>query len=160
MLAMLVHRESEAIPELGVVLEERVGPRRPSAVGIHGPRVRREVAPEDRRAPRRVGDQEAVAVELRHQLDIGGLPAAGARARELEERPQELHAADVRRVDAVDFVLRQLGEEGEILLLFLEDGRLVAHVDRLEVLPVGTQGRTRLDAHPHPSSRMSSRSPP
>jgi hypothetical protein len=83
-LGVEVGREPEAEPELGVVLEERVGPGGATAVVIHRPRRRRQVAAIDRRAPGRVRDHETVAEELREELDVRRLPAAGARARELE----------------------------------------------------------------------------
>ena len=50
----LVHlvAEAEPQPELGVVLEQRVGPRRAAALRVDAPRRRREVAAVDRRAAR------------------------------------------------------------------------------------------------------------
>ena len=56
--------EAHAEPELGVVLEQRVGPGRPAAFGVRRPRRRRQVAAVDRRAAGGVGDQHPVAEQL------------------------------------------------------------------------------------------------
>ena len=57
-------------PELGVVLEQRVRPRRAAAVGVGRPRRGRQVAAVDRRAAGRVGDRQPVAEQLREQLEV------------------------------------------------------------------------------------------
>ena len=82
----------QAEAELRVVLEQRVRPRRPAAVAVGRVRRRRQVAAVDRRAAGRVGDQQAVAEQLRQQLEVRRLAAAGARARVLEQRLEELRA--------------------------------------------------------------------
>ncbi len=67
---------------------DQAGPR-PSlftAVGRGG-----QVAAVDRGAAGGVGDQHAVAEQLRHQLDVRRFAAAGAGAGELEQRLQQLH---------------------------------------------------------------------
>ena len=83
---MPVGGEPEAEPELGVVLEERVRPGRPAAVGVGRPRRGRQVAAVDRRAAGRVGDHQPVAEQLREQLEVRRLAAARAGAGELEQR--------------------------------------------------------------------------
>ena len=91
-----VEGQADAQAELGVVLEERVGPGR--ARGRRGSmRVGRggQVAAVDRRAAGGVGDQRAVAEELGQELEVRRLAAARAGARVLEERLQELRALDV-----------------------------------------------------------------
>ena len=77
-------------PELGVVLEQRVGPGRPAAVAVGSVGRGGQVAAVDRRAAGGVGDQRPVAEQLGQQLDVGGLAAAGAGARVLEQRLEEL----------------------------------------------------------------------
>ena len=85
-LALLVERKAEAEAEFGVVFEERVCPGRAAAVGVLRPRRRRQIAAEDRGTAGGVRDDGAVAEELRHQLQVRRLAAAGAGAGELEER--------------------------------------------------------------------------
>ena len=126
--------DGQAIPEaeLGVVLEERVGPRRSAAGGVRGPRRRRQVRAVDRRAARRVGDLQPIAEELRHQLEIRRLAAPGARARELEQRLEELHAAHVGEIHARTVGPGQRLEEADALAAGLEMLEPVLHVDRLD----------------------------
>ena len=100
---VLVHRQAHAQAELGVVFEERIGPGRTASVGVGGVGRGRQVAAVDRRAPGGVGDECAVAEELRHQLDVGRLAAARAGAGVLEQRLQELRALEV------EFHLRAVG---------------------------------------------------
>ena len=93
-ILLLIDGHADAQPELGIVLEERVRPGRPSALGVLRPRGRRQVAAVDRRAARRVGDDRPVAEELAHQLQVRRLAAAGTRPGELEQRRQQLRALD------------------------------------------------------------------
>ena len=127
----LVGGEPHAEAELGVVLEERVGPGWTTAFAVHRPRRGGQVAAVDRRAARGVGDEQPVAEELGEQLDVGRLAAAGAGARELEQRLEELHAAHRREVHPRTVVDRQRLEEAEVLVLRLLDRLLGAHVDGL-----------------------------
>ncbi len=125
-IEVLVGGEAEAQPELGVVLEQRVRPGRPAARRVLGPGRHRQVAAVDRRAAGGVGDLQPVAEELREQLEVGRLAAAGAGAGELEQRLEELHAADVGEVDARAIVDRQRLEEGDVGARLLQDRRLAA----------------------------------
>mmetsp|Transcript_59901 Transcript_59901/g.125221 ORF Transcript_59901/g.125221 Transcript_59901/m.125221 type:complete len:304 (-) Transcript_59901:211-1122(-) len=142
LLAALLEGAAHAEAELGVVLEERVGPRgalpaRVLGVGEGG--VRR--AP-DGGAPRRVGHHEAVAEQLREQLYVGRLPAALAGAAELEVGQLELRALDRRLVD----LLAVVGERhGELPVALLELDRLVhaLHLERVR----------RADAHAQLAAR-------
>ena len=113
-VGVAVGRQPEAEPELGVVLEERVRPGRPAPLGIGRPRRRRQVAAVDRRAAGRVRDHQPVAEELREQLDVGRLAAAGAGAGELEQRLEELGAAHGAEVDARAVARRKRLEEGDV----------------------------------------------
>ncbi len=129
-LALLVEGEAHAEAELGVVLEEGVRPGRSAAVGVDGVGSRREVRTVDRGAAGGVGHEEPVAVELRHQLDVGRLAAAETGARELEERLHELGVLDVDlQLRPVDF--RKVEEELEVLTLGRTQRRLGDHVEGL-----------------------------
>ena len=79
-LLLLVDRDPEAQAELRVVLEQRVAPGRPAAVVVHRVRRGRQVAAVDRGATGGVGDDRAVAEQLRQHLDVRRLAAAGAGA--------------------------------------------------------------------------------
>ncbi len=87
-----VERQAEAEAELGVVLEQRVRPGRAAAVAVGRVGRRRQVAAVDRRAAGGVGDEQPVAEELGQQLQVRRLAAAGAGARVLEQRLEELRA--------------------------------------------------------------------
>ena len=58
------------------------------------------------------------------QLEIGRLAAAGAGAGELEQRFQELHAADVGEIDAGAVVDREGFEERDAGALVLQQRQL------------------------------------
>ena len=64
----------------------------PTTLRVDRPRRRRQVGAVDRRAAGGVGDDHPVAEQLGDQLDVGRLAAAGAGARELEERLEHLRA--------------------------------------------------------------------
>ena len=123
--------EPEAEPELGVVLEERVRPGRAAAGAVLRPRRRRQVAAVDRRAAGRVCHHQALAEELGEELHVGRLAAAGAGAGELEERLEELGAANARVVDAGAVVHRQRLEERDPLALAGHDRLARLQVDGL-----------------------------
>ena len=123
--------QPQAEPELGVVLEERVGPGRPAPAGVRRPGGRRQVAAVDRRAARRVRDRGTVAEQLGQQLEVGRLPAPRARPRELEERLEELRSAHRAEVDPAAVVHGQGLEERDVLAFGLEHRLERAEVDRL-----------------------------
>ena len=141
--------DREAIPEaeLGVVLVERVRPRRAAAVGVRGPRRGRQVAAVDRRAPRGIGDLQPIAEELRHQLEIRRLAAPGAGARELEQRLEELHAAHVGEIHPRAVRPGQRLEEADALAAGVEVLEAILHVDRLDGGVVRAVRGTVLHAH-------------
>ena len=145
---MLVGGQAIAQAKLGVVLEERIGPRGTAALVVHRPRCRREVAAVDRRAAGGVGHLQAVAKQLAQQPQIRRLAAAGAGARELEQRLQVLHAAHLGEVHARAIVDRQRLEEGDVLALALEDRLLVHQVDGPRVGLHRAVHRARLHAQP------------
>ena len=164
LLGLLVEREAHAEAELGVVLEERVRPRRAAPFGVLRPRRRRQVAAVDRRAAGRVRDEQPVAEELRQEFEVGRLAAAGAGARELEQRLQHLRALDGRRLHLASVDLGKREEEIPVLALALEVVGLRQRVERLVIRILLVLRRTRLDAdaaagavvgrnldgHPHP----------
>ena len=120
---MQVRRQADAQAELGVVLEQRVGPRGPAAHGVLRPRRGGQVAAVDRRASGGVGDGGAVTEQLAQQLEVGRLAAAGARAGELEERLEKLGAADGAEVHPGAVVLGDGLEvvDRRLLLLAVQD---------------------------------------
>ena len=65
---LLVDGEAEAEAEFGVVFKERVGPDGAAAIGVLGPGRGGEVAAVDGGAAGGVGDEGAVAEELRHEV--------------------------------------------------------------------------------------------
>ena len=157
-LGVAVGGEPQPEAELGVVLEQRVRPRRPAPVGVDRPRRGRQVAAVDRRAAGRVGDGQPVAEQLREQLQVRGLAAAGAGAGELEQRLEELRAAHGAEVDPRAVAARQLLEERDVLALGVQPRLARVEVDRLAHRVPARRHRARLDAQP--ASRCSPRRTP
>ncbi len=147
-LGVAVGRKAQPQPELGVVLEQRVRPRRAVAVCVDRPRRRRLVSAVDRRAAGCVGDRQPVAEQLREELQVRRLAAPGAGARELEQRIEELRPAHRAEVHARAVGCRQLLEERDVLALAHEQRLPVVEVDRLAARLVGRGHRTGLDAQP------------
>src|SRR4030095_7443481 len=126
-LCVQSHAHSQA--ELGVVLEERVRPRWTSTVTVERPRRRRLASAVDRRAPSRVRDEGSIPEELTHELEIGCFAAAGASARELEERLEKLDILYLTGTELVSVGLGQAEEEGPVPRFRLAQGRLRRHVN-------------------------------
>ena len=145
-LGVPVGGEPEAEPELGVVLEEGVRPGRATPLGVGRPRRRRQVAAVDRRAAGCVGDHQPVAEELREELDVRRLAAAGAGAGELEERLQELGAAHRAEVDPRPVARGQRLEERDVVPLGGDQRLARCEVDRLADRVSRRDGRARFDA--------------
>ena len=121
-----------AEPELGVVLEQRVAQAGPRPSRVDGPRRRRQVAAVDRRAAGGVGDQQPVAEELREQLEIRRFAAAGARARELEQRLRgTARSCTERRVDPRGRASGSSGRTPSSSRSRVAQRRLRLHVERL-----------------------------
>ena len=116
-VAEFLDAEVHTQAEFGVVLEERVRPCRALALVVGAVRGRRCRARIDRGAARGVGNHHLVAEQLRDSLDIGGLAATGAGARELEQRLCELEV--LHRLGLVDDLLVSdvLGDVVPVLLL-------------------------------------------
>jgi len=133
---VVVRREAQAEPELGVVLEQRVRPRRPPAVLVGRPGRGREVPAVDRRAARGVGDHGPVAEELGHEPEVGGLAAPGAGTGELEQRREELRAAHRREVHPGSLDGGQGLEERDVLAARRDERLAPGEVDR----PAGRLG--------------------
>src|SRR5438132_6998123 len=105
-VGLLIGSEAHAKAELGVVFEQRVGPCGPAATGVRGIGRGRQITAVDRRTARGVGDQQAIAEELRKEFDVGSLAAAGARAGKLHERFEQLYVLDLRMWEAVALKFR------------------------------------------------------
>ena len=144
--------EADAQAELGVVLEQRVAPRRATALGVLGPGRRGQVAAVDGRAPGGVGHQHAVAEELAGQLQVGGLTAPRAGSGELEQRLEDLGTfhrvvGEQRTVQFGDGL-----EEVPVLALAVAVQGRRLHVDRLVLdLALGL-GRAHVDADTAPGA--------
>ena len=143
---MLVGGEPKAQAEFGVVFEQRVRPCRTAALGVLGPRRDRQIAAVDRGAAGGVGDLRAVAEQLAEQLEIGRLTAATAGAGELEQRLQELHAADVGEIDPRAIVDRQSFKERDVGRSASSSGCLSA---RLIALTLASRGLVSGQASTH-----------
>ncbi|OPZ60770.1 MAG: hypothetical protein BWY87_00264 [Deltaproteobacteria bacterium ADurb.Bin510] len=152
-LALLADGQGHAVAEFGVVLEERAGPGWTLALGVDAVGRGRSRAAVDRRAAGGVGDQHAVAVELGDGLDVGRFAAAGAGARELEERLEELAALDALGVEVPALVADVLDHPvplaglGLLRVEALHDQRLfLGRADLHAVAAAGTVIRADLDA--------------
>ena len=130
-LLVLVDGQAEAQPELGRVLEERIGPRGAAAVAVDGPGGGGKVAAVDGRAARGVGDDGAISEELAQELDVGRLAASRAGARVLEEGLEELRALDRVDLDRGPVHLGQVEEELVVVALGGAERHLVGHVQGL-----------------------------
>src|SRR5712691_11771590 len=97
----MISGEAHAEAEFRIVFEQRIGPRRPAALGVHGIGRGWQITAVDRRTARGVGDQQAIAEELRKELDVWSLTATSARSGELHEWLKQLHVLDLRMGQAV-----------------------------------------------------------
>ena len=143
---LLIRRQAEAQAELGTVLEQRVRPRRPAPFVVHRIRRARQIAAVDRRAARGVADEHAIAEELRQELDVRRLAAAGACAGELEQRQQELRALDRVGLDLRPIHVGNRHEEVVRGALAVQVRQLRLHVDRLVLDLRLVLGRADVDA--------------
>ena len=91
---LVIERHPHPEPELGVIFKKRIAPCGATPFAVDGVRRGRQIAAVDARTARRVGDDRAVAEELRDQLDVRRFAAARARARKLEQRLEQLHVLD------------------------------------------------------------------
>src|SRR5690348_18424164 len=105
MLRLLIHGEPHAQAEFGVVFKERVCPRRTASLCVPGVRCRREIATVDGRAAGSVSDDQAVAKELREQLDVRSLAATGTGSGKFKKRLKNLNVLYLRvgQFSAVEF---------------------------------------------------------
>src|SRR4029078_12475224 len=87
---MTVHAEPHTETELGVVFKQRVRPRRPPSLVVRCEWRSGEVAAVNGRTAGGVRHENAVAEELREQLDVRRFTAPGARPRVLEQGFEEL----------------------------------------------------------------------
>ncbi len=144
-LPLLVDCQPETEAEFGVVLEERVRPCRAAPLAVRAIGRGGQVASVDGGTTRGVGDQRAIAEQLRQQLHVRRLAAAGARAGELEQGLEELTVLRVLpKCGAVR--LRDLQEVFEVVALTLAMLAEHLHVDRLAARLGLVLGRADLDA--------------
>ena len=108
---------------------DQAGPR-PS--WFYAPRRDGKIGAINRRAAGRIRDHHPVAEQLREELEIGRLAAAGAGAGELEQRLEKLDAAHIGEIHARAVVDRQALEERDIGALRLDQRRFGFEVDRLD----------------------------
>ena len=132
-LAMLVDGQAEAEPEFGVILKQRVGPRRAAAVGVGSVRCRGQVAAVNGGAAGGIGNQHSVAVQLGQQFDIRRFATAGAGAGVFKQRADQLRSADINTLQfaAVDF--RQVEEVIVIHFLLFHMLQAGHHIDGLDL---------------------------
>ena len=127
---LFISRHPHPETKFGIVLEKRIGPCRPDTLCVLGPGGRRQISAVDRRTAGRVGDEQAVAEQLRQDLDIRRFAATGTCSRKLEIRIEELYAVNGREVDVGLFVGRQALVKRDISPLGVQIGRLFGDIDR------------------------------
>src|SRR6202140_2587041 len=143
---LLIGGEAHSEAELGVVFEQRVGPRGPAATRVRGIGRGRQIAAVNRRAARGVGDQQAIAKELRKELDVRSLAAARARTGELHEWFEQLHVLDLRMGQAAAVEFGDGQKELPVFALGLAKRSLRNHVDGFVFCLTLALGRANLDA--------------
>src|SRR5437762_12354883 len=87
----MIERHAHSQAELRVVFKKRVAPCRTTSLTIRRVRSGRQIAAVDAGTAGGICDYGSVAKQLCQQLDVWCFAAAGARARELEQRLQQLH---------------------------------------------------------------------
>ena len=130
-IGQLVGGEAHAETELGIVLEQRIVPGRPPALGVGRVRRGRQVATVDRRTAGGIGDQHAVAEQLRGEPDVRRFATADAGTGKLEERRQQHGAGHGAALDDAPVVVRQLEEELPVFRFLRTQRRLLGHVQGL-----------------------------
>jgi len=128
---VLVGRQPEAEPELGIILEQRVRPGRAASLAVATPGCDRQVAAIDRGTAGGVGDHGAVTEQLRQQPQVRRLAAPCTGARELEQGLEILHPAYLAEIDLGAVIGRQGLEERQFRPRLLQQRGLRLHVDRL-----------------------------
>ncbi len=113
---LLIGRDPHPQTELGIVLEQGVGPGRSPALLVHRPGGGRQVAAVDGGAAGGVGHQQARAEQLGQQAYIRGLATTGTGAGELEQRLQVLGTAHRGEVNRGATVNRDSFKELDVLL--------------------------------------------
>ena len=90
LVALLLHAHVHTQTEFGIVLEERVGPRRALSLRIGAVGSRRRRTRVDRRTARSIGHHHPFSEQLRNQFDIRSFTTTGTSTGELEQRLSEL----------------------------------------------------------------------
>src|SRR5690606_29206639 len=134
----------QAEAELGVILEERVGPRGTAAVSILAIRRGRQVSAVDGRAAGGVCHHQPVSEHLREQLEVRRFAATGARARKLDQGSHELRAFDIE----LELLSRRVGQREKVVpvdALGLEPRSLRNELERLALGICPVLRRANLD---------------
>ena len=131
LVGMLRDSEAHTETEFSVVFEEAVGPSRTAAFLVLCPRSGRQVTAVNGGATRSVGDNHAVAEQLRNETHVSGFAAACAGAGEFEQRFEEHGLLDEVLVDLGTVEFRKIDEEVPALAFLNLDGFLRHHVDGL-----------------------------
>ena len=103
----MIYRQHHTEGELGIILEEGVGPCRTAALLIHGVRNAGHCGAPGLRAAGGICPVDTVAVKLSEQLCVRSLAAASACCRELEQRTAELASLDRIRIENVLFLRKR-----------------------------------------------------
>ena len=144
--AMLVGGKAHAETELGIVLKQGIRLGGAATFDVPGPRRGGLIAAIDRGAAGGVCDQEPFAEELRDQIDVRRLTAAGAGAGELEQWLQELQTVHGRKPDTRVVVDRQCFGKRDVSFRIVQDRRLRHHVDGAVAGALLVLDRAGLDA--------------
>src|SRR4029453_1104643 len=126
-----IDRHTDTEPEFCVVLEERIRPRGPTPATVDRVRGGWKVPAVNRRAAGGVCDERAISEQLRQESQVRRLATAGAGARELEERLQQLGALHGASAEPWVAMLGQVEEELPVGAFSRANRRLGHHVQRL-----------------------------
>ena len=132
-LGELVNGQAHAHTELCIIFKQGVRPGRTTTIIARRIRRSRQVPAINGGATGRVGNDHAVAKELRGQLDVRGFTTACAGAGEFEHRGQQLRALHRVAVEEVRRRVRNTHEVIEVLSFAFAQRHLVRHVDSLLV---------------------------
>ena len=143
---LLVEGHAHPEAEFGVIFKQRVGPCRSASLAVAGIGRGGQVAAVNGGTAGGIGDQGAIAEQLREQLDVRGLAAAGAGTWEFEQRLEQLHVFDVVMGERLAVEFGKLLEELPVAIFTAADGRLGPQIDGLGLTVGFALDRADLDA--------------
>src|SRR6516225_4150453 len=94
-MVLLINGEPHAEAKLCVVFKQRVRPGGPTPLAVLRIRCRWKISAVDRRAARRVANQQTIAEQLGQQLEVRSLTATRASTREFKQRLEQLRIFDL-----------------------------------------------------------------